>query len=226
MKKILILIAGLSSLMMFSQEVVLSRYDLLGGSFSNTINSSTGKSFKYEDISGTPYLDKSFKEAKIAESYQNVMVRYNAFKDEVEFRNPEKDEIMIIPKDEKFKSIEILFPKQNLVLLNLNNEPQGYYYKIVSGPVSFLKKVKVNFIDARPASTPYGTDQPASFSTPVNIYYIVHGNKVIKTPKNQKEIISQFPDKKDSLSIFFKENKIKLDKEDDLKKLVTFLNQN
>ncbi len=226
MKKILILIASISSVLTFSQEVVLSRFDLLGGTFSNSVNSSTGKTFKYDDISGTPYIDSSFKEAKIAENYQNTMVRYNSFKDEIEFKNIDGDEIMIIPKDEKFKAVEILSSKQKLVLLTLNSEPTGYFYEIVNGTTSLYKKIKVNFVDAKPASTPYGSDQPASFSNPVISYYIVNGNKSIKNPKNQKDLIQQMPDKKDVLTSFFKENKIKFDKEEDMKKLVIFLNQN
>ena len=34
------------------------------------------------------------------------------------------------------------------------------------------------------------------------------------------------PEKKDAVNSFFKENKIKLEKEEDLKKMITFLNQN
>lgn len=225
MKKILLLFTSISTTLYFSQEVVLSQYDLLGGTFSNSVKSSTGRSLNYDEISGSPYLDKSFKEAKIAKNYQNTLVRYNSFKDDVEFKNEANNEIMVIPKEDKFKTIEILSPKQKLVLLNLDGE-YGYYYEVLDGTVSLYKKTKINFIDARPASTPYGSDQPASFSNPVISYYIVNGNKSIKNPKNQKDLIQQMPDKKDVLTSFFKENKIKFDKEEDMKKLVTFLNQN
>lgn len=190
------------------------------------IQSSTGKSLKYDEISGSPYLDKTFRKAKIAENYQNVLVRYNSYRDDIEFKNENTDEIMLIPKDDKFKVIEILSPKQKLVLLTLNDEPSGYFYEIVYGTTSLYKKTKVNFIDAKPASTSYGSDQPASFSKPLTSYYIVNGNKSIKNPKNQKDLIQQMPDKKEVLTSFFKENKIKFDKEEDMKKLVIFLNQN
>ncbi|KNB62444.1 hypothetical protein [Chryseobacterium sp. Hurlbut01] len=224
MKKILILIASISSMMMFSQEVILSRFDLLGGTFSNSVNSSTGKSIKYDEISGSPYIDKNFRDAKIAESYQNTPIRYNSYKDELEFKN--NDEIMILPKESKFERVEIISPKQVFVYKSLEGEPPGYYIELVRGKFSLYKKLKTNFVDVSPATTPYGSDKPAYFSTVTPVYYIVANGHAIKKPKNQKQIIDLLPDKKEALSSFFKENKIKLDKEEDLKKIVTFLNQN
>lgn len=230
MKKILILLMSLSSGFVFSQQVTTS-YDLLdrllaSATVSNSVNSSSGKSLRYEEISGSPYSDPIFKNAEISKIYHNVLVRYNYFKDEIEFKNDKTGEIMIIPKDDKFKTIEILSPKQKIVLLNLNGEQYGYYYELVYGNYSLYKKTKVNFIDAKPATNPYRSDQPASFSKPLTSYYIVNGNKSIKNPKNQKDLIQQMPDKKEVLTSFFKENKIKFDKEEDMKKLVIFLNQN
>lgn len=226
MKKVFLLIIAISSNYIFSQNVILSRYDLLGGAtFDNHVISGTsGKTLKYDEISGSPYIDKTFREAKIANDYQNALVRYNTFKDEIEFKN--KEEILILPKDEKFKKVEIISPKQVLTLLNLEGEPSGYYFELASGKYSLYKKIKTNFIDAKPASTPYGSDQPASFSTSTPIYYIVSNDKVIKKPKTQKQITETFVEKKEVLNSFFKENKIKFDKEEDLKKLVTFLNEN
>ncbi|WP_312090324.1 hypothetical protein [Chryseobacterium sp.] len=227
MKKILILTSSIASSILFSQEVILSRYDLLGGTFSNSISSNNGKIIKYEDILGTPYIDSSFREAKIADNYQNVLIRYNSFKDHIEFKNGNSGEIMILPKEDKFNKIEILSPKQILVLLSINSEPTGYYYEVVKGNISLYKKTKVNFNDIKPASSPYSSDQPASFSNPTKNYYIVNSdNRVVKNPRNQKDFIQQMPDKKEILTHYFKENKVKFDKEEDLKKLVQFLNQN
>lgn len=227
MKKMFLLLIITLSNWVFSQNIVLSRNDLLGGStFDNRVLSgASGKTLMYDEISGSPYLDKVFREAKIAENYQNTPVRYNSFKDEVEFKN-NNEEIMIIPKDEKFKRIEIISPKQTLSFLSLEGEPSGYYYELVNGTYSLYKKIKTEFIDAKPAATPYGSDQPASFSTSPPVYYIVANDKVVKKPKNQKQIVEAFAEKKEALNSFFKENKIKFDKEEDLKKLVMFLNQN
>lgn len=209
----------------FAQNtMILSRNDLLAGTaFDNRITGASGKILKYDEISGSAYPDKSFKNAKIAENYEITAIRYNSYKDEIEFKN--EAAIMVLPKENKFGRLEISSPKQVFVLMSLDNEPKGYYYELVNGKSSLYKKVKTNFIDVKPASTPYGSDQPASFSAPITTYYLVYNGKTIKKPKNQKQIVDLIPEKKDILTSFFKENKIKLDKEDDLKKLVTFINQ-
>lgn len=224
MKKLIVFFAIFINIYTFAQEVVLSRFDLLGGTFSNSVNSSTGRSIKYDEISGSPYIDKNFRDAKIAESYQNTPIRYNSYKDELEFKN--NDMIMILPKESKFERVEIISPKQVFVYKSIDNEPNGYYIELVSGKFSLYKKLRTNFVDVSPATTPYGSDKPAYFSTVTPVYYIVANGQAIKKPKNQKQIIDLLPDKKEALNSFFKENKIKLDKEEDLKKIVTFLNQN
>lgn len=224
MKKILILTAGISSIMMFSQEIVLSRFDLLGGTFINSVNSSTGRSIKYDEISGSPYIDKNFRDAKIAESYQNAPVRYNSYKDELEFKN--NDEIMILPKESKFERVEITSPKQVFVYKSLDSEPTGYYIELVVGEFSLYKKLKTNFVDISPAKTPYGSDKPAYFSAVAPVYYIVANGRTMKKPKNQKQITDLLPNRKEAINSFVKENKIKFDGEEDLKKLVLFLNNN
>lgn len=227
MKKILFAFILLIGSYTYSQSsIVLSRNDLLAGaSFDNRITGASGKTLSYNEIAGSPYPDKIFKDAKIAENYQNTAVRYNAYKDEVEFEDG--SEIRILPKDQKFERIEIISPKQTLVYLNLAGESAGYYYEIAGGKTaSAYKKIKTNFKDRQPASSPYGTDQPASFTTTPPTYFIVLNGQVIKKPKNQKMITDIIPEKKDAVNSFFKENKIKLEKEEDLKKMITFLNQN
>lgn len=227
MKKIFFALIVLIGSYAFSQNnIILSRNDLLAGaSFDNRISGASGKMLSYDDVSGSPYPEKSFKDAKIAENYQNTAVRYNAYKDEIEFKDG--SEIRILPKDSNFQRVEITSPKQTLVYLTFEDEPTGYYYEIASGKTaSAYKKIKTSFKDIQPASTPYGTDQPASFSTTAPTYFIVLDGKVIKKPKNQKQVVDLLPEKKGALNSFFKENKTKLDKEEDLKKLVTFLNQN
>lgn len=226
MKKLFVCVAAVLNIYAFSQNgLILSRNDLLGGTtFDNRVISGSGKTIKYEDISGSPYQDKNFREAKISENYQNAQVRYNSYKDEIEFKSNE--EIMVLPKDSKFERVEIISPKQVIVYRNIEGEPGGYYYELVGGKNTLYKKVRTRFFDMQPASTPYGSDKPAYFNTVSPVYYIIANGESIKKPKNQKQIIDLLPDKKEVLNSFFKENKIKLDKEEDLKKLVTFLNQN
>ncbi len=187
------------------------------------IKSTTGKTLKYEEIQGSPYFDLKFHEANVAENYEKIPIRYNSYKDEVEFQKGNL--IQVLPKDSKFSKIEIISPKQTIVLLNTGDENSGYLFELISGKNSLLKKIKTKFTDIVPAASSYATERPANFRMLEPVYYI-KTEKGYHKVKNQKNIFEQFPELKEKLETFFKSNKIKFNQEEDLVKLVTFLNQN
>lgn len=176
----------------------------------------------YEDIKGSPYYKKDFETAKIVKDY-NTLVRYNIYTDEVEFQ---KDgQTFILPKEEKLSYIYFLASKENLKFLNTNDQLSGYFFELVSGKFMLYKKLKIIFIDLVKASSGYKEDEPASFQILDPKYYIKTERGYIKNPKNPTDVIEQIPEKKEELNSFFKSNKIKFNKEEDLIKLVNFLNQ-
>jgi hypothetical protein len=234
MKKIFITALLILSTFAFAQNYTPSTYQ--GGSSTMSINSlggdhavfgvrseNSGRSLKYDEIIGSPYFDTNFYTAKVADNYEKVAIRYNSYKDEIEFQKDGKP--LVIPKESKFSRIEVAAPKETIVLLETNDELSGYFFEIVNGKNVLYKKIKTKFIDAIPASNSYASDKPAYFKSLDPSYYIKTENGFIKKPKNYKDIINQFPDKKENLENFFKLNKVKFNKEEDLIKLVNFLNQ-
>ncbi|WP_265427633.1 hypothetical protein [Chryseobacterium sp. YIM B08800] len=190
----------------------------------NKVNSpNVGKSFSYSDIQGSPYYGKGYSIASFSGSNESAPARYNSYTDEVEFTK--EDKAYVLPKTEAFSTINFTNTKEKLIRIDTKDDLSGYFFELVSGKNSLYKKVKTKFIDAMPAANSYATDKPAVFKLLDPSFYIKTDKGFIKNPKNKKDILNQFPEKKDSLETFFKENKIKFDKEDDLKKLVTFLNQ-
>jgi hypothetical protein len=185
---------------------------------------SNGKMLKYDDITGTPYTDKDFKMAKLAENYEEVPVRYNSFKDEVEFKKGE--DILVVPKQKEFYKITIKQPLQNIVYLETADDLQGYFFEIASGKIALYKKEKTIFRDETPATNSYGSPKPAELIKQDPVFYLIIDSNFIKKPKNQKSIIEAVPNLGDKINTFVKENRIKFNKEEDLKKLVVFLNNN
>lgn len=235
MRKIHVTLLLFSSIFTFAQNFTPSSYQ--GGSGTLSINNlggdhavfnvkseNSGRSLKYDEIIGSPYLDKNFRDASVAKDYEKTSIRYNSYLDEIEFQKDSKP--LVLPKEEKFSKIELTLPKETLVLLETDDNLKGYFFELVNGKISLYKKIKTKFIDALPAANSYASDRAASFKLLDPVYYIKTERSYIKKPKNQKEIIESFPDKKEALISFFKENKIKFDKEEDLKKTVIFLNQN
>lgn len=187
------------------------------------IKSTTGKTLNYDEIQGTPYFDNKFSEAKVAENYENTSVRYNSYKDEIEFQKG--NIIQVLPKDSKFARIEIISSKHTIVLLDNEKDSNGYFFELVNGKNSLYKKLATKFIDIVPAANSYAAERPASFRKLDPIFYLKTEKGIIKI-KNQKSIIEGIPNSKDKLETFTKSNKIKFDKEEDLIKLINFLNQN
>lgn len=226
MKKITISTFLLVNVFCFAQQQIVSQnYSTGTQPIYYTLQSSSGKTLNYDDIQGTPYPDKDFMKAKISGTTdEQVPIRYNSYNDEIEFKK--EDKVLALPKKTEYGRIEVISPKKTLVLLDTSDELAGYFYELANGKNSLYKKVKTKFIDFIPAPNGYSSDKPANFKTLDPVYYIKTDKGFIKKPKSQKEIIEQFPDKKDSLNTFFKSNKIKFDKDEDLIKLVTFLNQN
>lgn len=204
----------------YSSQTLLSLYGTgLIPSNNSVIGSKKSDKLTYDEIEGSAYLEKQFSMASVSPSYEDVLIRYNTYKDEIEFKKNE--EVLVLPKNETFSRITFRNSKNTLVLL----DPEGYYFEIVKGKYSLYKKLKTKFIDFIPAPTPYQTDQPAKFRNMEPIYYIKTDGQLIGNFKSTKDLASQLPDKKDALNSFLKSNKIKIEKEEDLIKLVNFLNQ-
>lgn len=185
------------------------------------------KGLTYDEIQGTPYLDKSFSQANFiisaADNVETAPARYNTYSDQIEFKRG--DEILALLSDNPFNRVEFIETKQILVKFNTDDELKGYFFEIVNGKISLYKKVKAKFNDFVPAQNSYSYDRPANFNILNPTYYIKTEKDFIKRPNNKRQIIENLPEKKDQINTFFKENKIRFDKEEDLIKLVNFLNQ-
>ncbi|MDQ1857258.1 hypothetical protein [Chryseobacterium sp. WLY505] len=225
MKKItLITLLGMSSFL-FSQANTIGLTS--GGGtrevFFKIKSEGAGRALNYDEIIGSPYLSKSFNIAQVANDYEKAPVRYNTFNDEIEFQK--NGTTLALPKEEKFSRIEIFSPKMTLVRLDTQDDLSGYFFELVKDKTGLYKKIKTKFIDAVPAANSYATDRPASFKTLDPVYYIKTESGYIKKPKKIKDITEAFPAKKDEIEKFAKSNNIKINKEEDLIKLVKFLNQ-
>ncbi|MFL9834787.1 hypothetical protein [Chryseobacterium terrae] len=186
------------------------------------VSSKNGKQLSYEEVKGSPYLVKDFRSAKIADGYEMVLARYNAYTDEVEFKKG--DGVYVLPKNKDFSQINFLNSKDNLILISNGDDSSGYYFKITGDKNSLLKKEKVVFNDVVPSASSYESEKPAKFLSQKPIYYFKTDKGVVKKILNNNDIYDLFPDKKQSVNKFIKEKRIKINQENDLIELVNYLN--
>ncbi|AZA79120.1 hypothetical protein EG347_17170 [Chryseobacterium sp. G0186] len=235
MRKVIIITFLVSFSISYAQNLTPSNYqasysstlsvnDLGGDHAVFRVNSeNSGRSLTYDEIIGSPYHSTDFHLAKVADNYEKAAVRYNSYLDEIEFQKDGKP--LVLPKENKFSRIEIASPKSTIVLLETKDELSGYFFELVKGSNKLYKKVRTKFNDVVPAANSYASDKAAFFRTLEPVYYIQTTKGLIRKTKKEKDILLFFPEKKESIEAFFKSNSIKLNKEEDLIKLVNFLNQ-
>jgi len=230
-KKIIGILILISAYTVSAQQLTALSYSggqlSTGGSMFKVDSPGSKRGLSYDEIKGTPYLDKTFSPARFIISdktnAETAPARYNAYSDNIEFLKG--DEVLALLPENPFTRVEFPNTTQTLVKLNIDDDLKGFFFELVQGKNSLYKKVRAKFNDFVPAANSYVSDRPANFNILAPTYYIRTGKGFIKSPDNKREIIEQFPEKKEALNTFFKENKIRFDKEEDLKKLVNFLNQ-
>lgn len=184
--------------------------------FNKTINDGN-KEMSYEDVEGTPYIDKQFYDVQINELQSFIKVRYNAFLDQ--FETLDGLDTFLIPKNDSFSLFRFRNSGKTVKMIN------GEFYEVLSkGNVELLKKSRVAFKPEIRATTTLTSGVPARFEKMKDEYYLSSANGLIQIPKNEKELLIHFPEKKNEISKFIKENKIKLNQPDSLVKLANYIN--
>ncbi len=179
---------------------------------------------KNSSTEGTPYLWNSFISAKIEGINTTILLRYNAYKDDMEVKG-EDGNAYVIPREEKFSSIKII-PTNEMVVLKKytdNGQPyEGYLFLITTkNNFSFYKKEKTEFHDFQKARNSYAEDQPARFTALKPRFFIqIKDGEITEFPKNKKKLIEFLPEKKDAIEAYLKKNKIDFSSEKDLKNLI------
>jgi len=184
-------------------------------------------STKEKIIDGTPYINGNDFTKVIIEGYsKNVQnLRYNAYDDEMEFK--EGEDVYFTNKEDGLK---IDFPalKKTYQCLNYsydNKSRFGYLVLLVDNPkYSLFKKEKVELLKGEKSPNAYSKDANDYYAKEKDVYLIKKDNTFSKLPKNQKEFINDFSLNKTEFDKFIKNNKLNFYKEEDLKKIITYLN--
>jgi len=192
---------------------------MIDGAWKNVINE--------DQIEGSPYLAKEFSEGTIYTTqraqYNGIMLRYNIYQDELQFKTP-KGEIMAIGQPEIVE--KAVFDKNELVYLPYNvggKTKTGFFLLIEQGKAWFLVKPQVVLKEAtEPAA--YKDAEPAEFIKQADDFYIRTGNEVAILIKSKKDLIAAFADNQDKIEDFISKNKIKSNKKEGIAEVVRYYN--
>ncbi len=217
-------------LVLFSTNTNAQRmYDLrdfytgLGGNHAPITRATSAQ----KPVEGSPFARSEYVKGTVIRNngdiYQNIPLRYNKYEDRIEFEDVNgKDLYIDNPSDYKF----IIIDDQQYIygeFLKENKKVKGYYVLLEVGKVSLLKKQLCGLKKAEPAK-PFQDPKPAKFYTKTDEFYILINQKNIEKVKNEKECLAILQDQKNKLAKYIKSEKLKVKKEEDLKKLIEYYN--
>ncbi|MCA0350265.1 MAG: hypothetical protein LCH35_13515 [Bacteroidetes bacterium] len=177
---------------------------------------------------GSPYIYTTFLLAKI-ENFEGVaLLRYNANNDEFEFIDPSND-TLVLKKVVTFSKISFVANKSNYRLVEYTDKQKqkifGYLVCLQENKdYSLIKRQKIDFYEPKEAKTSYDTRIPPRFERAKDTYFLKYKDQdIVEFPSNKKGLVKLYPDKKEAIETFIKQNKINFDKEEDLSKIIDFL---
>lgn len=186
-----------------------------------------GPGYKME---GSPYLLKSFKNARIfnarGKAYDNINANINLETNEIIFETPDNQKMAVnIPisrvifEDEETNTKQVFLsgfsPIDRLT-------ERSFYQLLDSGTVLLLKSFQVNFSDSRG----YSESVTTRVYTQTTAYYVfLPATGLVKIPRSISDVPGLFEkDKKDKLNGYIKSNQLKSRNETDLIKLIAYYN--
>ena len=181
---------------------------------------------QFAAIKDEAYANPNFLSGKIFEDDKlikdDVLMRYNAYADEIEIKKRESDESYgaLIKSPDIF--VKILNDIYVFVPYEGSNEKGGYFNVLSDGKIYDLyKKTKAVFRAPQKAQTSYQRDTPPSFPKVVT-YYLVKNGTFYEMPNSKSKILKMMDSKKSEMKKYIKENAIDLDKEADLIKTIAY----
>ncbi len=176
-------------------------------------------------IEGSPYYNDDFVKGlvllKDSSFYEDVLLRYNAFDDELEvsfreqiFQIPSKDQmIFAVIGNDTLKSVKYL---------SGNRERWANFYLLASGELTLYAKRSKGFKEKEEPKG-YQDAQPAKYVNKSDEYYWAKEGETLSLISNKKELITYLPEI--DAKNYMKKEKLSLRKEQDLIQLVDYYNR-
>ena len=168
--------------------------------------------FARNNIVGSPFLNDEFIKGTVytttKQKYMDLPLRYNAYKDELEFITSD-GQLKALSKPEIVEKVD--FGNYNMVYIpyaNAKKTHHGFFIVLEEGWASLYSRSVIIFNKAdKPAA--YQEAKPARFVLKPNAYYIRIGLEQAKKVDRKKELIDVFPDYNNEIETFIKKYKIK-----------------
>lgn len=182
------------------------------------------------NFSGSAYENKEFARGYVFKSGKtlasNIALRYNAKRDEIEVKSSlsssnESARVLVKHDDIYIKILNKVFVYSPV---REGIEKAGYFMVIHEGTnYSLYKKLTKKFIEGREAVNSITRDTPPAFRNK-EVYYLVNklDGSFTVFPKSKKGKLKVFSENKKEIKNFVKSNRLNVNKDYDLAKLVKY----
>ncbi len=185
-----------------------------------------------QNFQGSPYTSEAFLPTTLYYGEENLgplFYRYNAYNEEIEIKksNLEDEGIRALGRDKKISlmvngkrmSFKTFIDKKGLT-------QNGYLTLLQEGKYSLYQRTDVKYTEGQKAQNSFVPAIPARFSQFKEYYLEIEGNNRIDELElsNRKLIKLASSQDKEPLKQFLKENKVKLNNEQDAFSVLEFLN--
>lgn len=178
--------------------------------------------FTDANTTGSKYFSENYQNARVNKGEQNFLIRYNAYRDIMEYKNG-ADVLDLI----KEKNTHFIFQDGTVYELFsyiFNEKSYERYHKVLaeSKNIKISKYESIKLIPAKKALNSYESDTQAAYKPNKEIYFITYNNQTFEFDGKQKSLEKIIPGKADAIKAFYKQNKIK-ENDSDMIKLGNFL---
>jgi hypothetical protein len=187
---------------------------------------------RYEGLHGTPYFLPEWNKGQIemasGKNYQNVPIKFDAYRQNLLLLRPNMGNDSIIVAADQVKSFQLsnsegqfyLFRRFPTAQINDKALKDGYFMVLYQGKSALLKRIAKTFKQADYKNA-YSPDiRYDSFNNAISYYILKPDQSLTKVKLSDKAIIEGLGDHKDELKAFAKQETLSGKTEDDAIRLV------
>ncbi|MEM1338286.1 MAG: hypothetical protein AAF634_12200 [Bacteroidota bacterium] len=185
-----------------------------------------------QNFQGSPYTSEEFLPTTLYYGEENLgplFYRYNAYNEEIEIKktNLENEGIRALGRDKKISLLVNGKPMSFSTFIDKKGLTQnGYLTLLQEGKYSLYKRTDVKYTEGQKAQNSFVPAIPARFSKFTEYYLSLEGqNRIDELELSNRKLLKLASEAdKEALKQFLKEQKIKINNEQDALKVLEFLN--
>ncbi|NAS31178.1 hypothetical protein GTQ40_09375 [Flavobacteriaceae bacterium R38] len=177
------------------------------------------------EAEGSPYIKEDFSSTQVNDYDVIYLVRYNAFNDLMEFKDKDSKIFLL----DKSKDYIIKFNDgSNKVYhtVNFEDNTRGYakfLWANSDNNLTLYSKERVKFTEEKKAKSGYEEDIPAKYIRLKDFYYIKTSDGPLRQLSTKKKnFFTAFKDKGKEVQQYVKKGKLKINKKEDIIKIISF----